>query len=179
MELYGIAINTLDKQSVMGTVQVSKLFFISRLKVLTSLCRHFLKYLWKFIFACIIKLQNFFYKMKFLDSQIIQQKYLANREILTWTKTTDQSILVKLEVNQATEKGNQMEYTVKLCTCIWLHIALCCTVIRKLNSWSTEFLEELGRIRLSCGYKLIHQNSKQTLETVTVTEKRLWWMSQL
>ena len=80
---------------------------------------------------------------------------------------------MKLEVNQATEKGNQMEYTVKLGTCIWLHTALCCTVIRKLNSWSTEFLEELGRIRLSGGYKLIHQNSKQTLETVTVTEKRL------
>ena len=43
----------------------------------------------------------------------------------------------------------------------------------------TEFLEELGRIRRSCGCKLTHQNNKQTLETVTVTEKRFWWMSQL
>lgn len=156
----------------MDTIQVSKLFLISKLKVFNFPLQAFFKIPVEVYFCLYHKLQNFFYKKKFLDSQIIQQKYLANREIFTRTKTTDQSILVKLEISQATEKGNQIEYTVKSCTCVWLHIALCCTVIRKLNSWSTEFLEELGRIRLSWGCKLIHQNSKQTLETVTVTEKR-------
>lgn len=55
---------------------------------------------------------------------------------------------------------------------VWLHTALQGGEIRKLNAWLSEFLEELHRIRFSCGCKLIHQNSEQTLETVTVTEKR-------
>lgn len=37
---------------------------------------------------------------------------------------------------------------------------------------------ELGRIQLTCGCKLIHQSSEQTLQTVTIPEKRFWWLSQ-
>lgn len=56
--------------------------------------------------------------------------------------------------------------------CSWWHVALRGGEIRERNPWGSEFLEEFGRIRLSCGCELIHQNSEQTLETLTVLEKR-------
>lgn len=50
------------------------------------------------------KTQEFFSIKKFLYSQLIQQKYLADKEIPTWTKTTSQSTLVEMEDSKATEE---------------------------------------------------------------------------
>lgn len=107
---------------------------------------------------------------KSLSSPLIQQKYIASKGVRTGTITMGLSILVDVEDGKSTEEeaigGNGTAPGVRL------HAALQGREIRQLNAWRSEFLEELGRIRLSCGCKLIHQNSEQTLETVTVTEKR-------
>lgn len=71
------------------------------------------------------------------------------------------------------KKMQSDEIYCKIVHTIWLNIACWCVEIRELNLWSSEFLEEFGRISSSCGYKLIHQNSEQTLEEVTVSEKIL------